>query len=107
MASSETNSQFPAALPDSWLQQIKAAVKESWVRIILTTVLGSSVIASLISFGGDYWLENRKAKSELTKKGREEVLEAYGNLGKQVEELQSDLASAVLTFDYAVRAAPL
>jgi hypothetical protein len=43
------------------------------------------------------------AKMELTKKGREEVLEAYGRLGKQVEVLQADLASAVLTFDYAVK----
>ena len=103
MASADTHSQLPATLPVGWLEEIKAAVKESWSKIILTTILGSSVIASLISFGGNYWLETSKANLELTKKGREEVLHAYGHLGKQVEELQSDLASAVLTFDYAIK----
>lgn len=103
MASAGTHSQLPATLPEGWLKEIKAAVKESWAKIILTTVFGSSVIASLVSFGGNYLLETEKANLELAKKGREEVLAAYGHLGKQVEELQYDLASAVLTFDYAVK----
>lgn len=103
MASADTHSQLPATLPDGWLEQIKAAVKESRGKIILTMVLGSSVIASLVSFAGSYWVETRKANLELTKKGREEALEAYGYLGKQVEVLQSDLASAVVTFEYAVK----
>lgn len=103
MASADIHSQLPATLPDGWLEQIKAAVKESRGKIILTMVLGSSVIASLVSFAGSYWVETRKANLELTKKGREEALEAYGYLGKQVEVLQSNLASAVVTFEYAVK----
>ena len=103
MASADIHSQLPTTLPASWLEEIKAVMKESRRRIVLTTILGSTVIASLVSFAGNYWLESRKANVELTKKGREEVLEAYGRLGKQVEVLQADLASAVLTFDYAVK----
>ena len=103
MTTADTDSQFPAKLPDSWIKEIKAAVKESGGKILLTTLLGSSVIASVVSFAGSYWLETRKADFELSKKGREERLEAYGHLGKQVEVLQADLASAVLTFEYAVK----
>jgi hypothetical protein len=103
MASSDPASQIPTTLPANWLEEIKAAVKQSWGKVVLTTILGSSVVGSLVSFGGNYWLESRKANWEMQKKGREEAVEAYGNLGKQVEELQADLASAVLTFEYAVK----
>ena len=102
MASPESHLPLPPTLPESWLEQIKKAVKESWVKIILTTILGSSVIASLISLAGDYWMETRKVKLEVAKQEHAETIAAYANLGKQVEEFQGDLESAVLTFEYAV-----
>lgn len=103
MGSAEPNLQLPAELPAGWLKEIKDAVKQSWARVLLTTVLGSSVIGSGVTFGGNYWIETTKAKREMIKKGHEEALEAYGNLGKKVEELETALGTAVLTFEYAVQ----
>ena len=100
MAASELS--LPATLPQSWLEQIKTAVKEGRGKVILMTILGSSVISALVSFGGDYLLETRKAKLEVAKKAHAEKVDAYANLGKQVEEFYSDLDSAVMTFEYAV-----
>jgi hypothetical protein len=94
--------QLPATLPDSWLDQIKAAAKQTWGRIVFTTVLSSSVVSAFVSFGGNYWLETRKADLDMKKQVRKDAVEAYGNLGKQIEDLRGDLESAVLTFEYAV-----
>ena len=102
MSPPDPSSQFPATLPESWLEQIKAAAKQSWWKVVLTTILGSSVVSAFVSFGGNYWLENRKADLEMKKQVRKETVDAYGNLGKQIEDLKGDLDSAVLTFEYAV-----
>ena len=77
-------------------------MREGFGRIILTTILSSSVIAALVSVGGNYWLETRKAKLDVAKKEHAEKVDAYANLGKQVQEFHSDLESAVLIFEYAV-----
>jgi len=102
MAVPESQIKLPPELPARWLDQIKNAVKEGRGKVILMTILGSSVISALVSIGGDYLLETRKAKLEVAKKEHAEKVDAYANLGKQVEEFHSDLDSAVMTFEYAV-----
>src|SRR6266404_1034463 len=103
MSISNPAPQLPVTLPDTWLDQIKAATKQNWGKIFLTTILSSSVIGSVVSFLGNYFLETRKANVEMMKRVQKEGVDAYGNLGTQVEELKAELEDAVVTFDFAVK----
>ena len=94
MSLSDSHLTLPATLPDPWLEEIKAAVKQSWGRLILTTVLGRSVIGSFVTFGGNYLLETKKANWEMEKKGHEEALQTtkrvFDELPQYLSESQSD-----------------
>src|SRR5437764_589933 len=51
---------LPERIPDVWLTDLKNAVKESRAKLILTTVLSSSLLTGVLSAAGNYYLDRRK-----------------------------------------------
>lgn len=64
-------------------------------------VLGSSVIAGVIGACATYYFDNRKIEAQNTQLREMEKREVYTSLGKDIQKFDSDLSSAVITFNYA------
>jgi hypothetical protein len=96
-------STLPPELPEAWLEQIKSATKGSWWKTALTTILGSSLIATSISFLGDNYRDRQNANREMKKQLQKETVDSYGKLGNEVQTFQAELNNAVITFRYALQ----
>lgn len=96
-------STLPTQVPPELLDAIKSAVGQKWWQTVLTTVLGSSIIAGGISFCGDNYRDKRNANREAQKSLQKETIDSYGELGKKIQEFQSSLNSATAVFKFALK----
>src|SRR5437588_7657737 len=72
---------LPDRIPDAWLTDLKNAVRESRTKLILTTVLSSSLLTGVLSTVGNYYLDQRNgvraAALALKKAGVQKKLGTY------------------------------
>lgn len=85
---------LPAKLPDAWLKDIKDSVRESKKRLIITTILGSSLLSGLLGVVGNYFLEGHKLDLQFKKLRVERKLESYSQLAKDIQALEAKIIVA-------------
>src|SRR5215210_413012 len=65
---------LPERIPDAWVRDLKNAVKENRTKLIITTVLSSSLLTSVLTTVGKYYLDKRqeiaRAEREIEMEGR-------------------------------------
>src|ERR1700738_996257 len=91
-------SRLPPKLPEEWLRQIQQASKAEakklfWITII-GTILGSSVIASLIGVAASFGVENYKARIEIRKERVQETQKPFKTLADSLRRLHNELGNA-------------
>lgn len=92
---------LPEQMPTSWVDQIKKAIKPSKVGM----VLGSSVIAALVSFGANYAMEIRKARVELAKMHAIDARQSLQTLANHLVTLDLRLDNLATTSELLQRSA--
>jgi hypothetical protein len=114
--------QLPREIPSSWITEIskaiEAALKKEKPMIIITTILGSSVLGSLLGIAGNYWLVPRQAyyatksasdvklaelRLQNSNKDLEERRKAYEDLDKELGKTANILRTYLSTCDQAAR----
>ena len=99
-------SSLPGQLPPEWLTQIKEAVKGSRLALILTTILGSSVISGILTAGLDYWiLEPRRLQLSSQQRLQDARIDAHTKLAEQLHGFNQALNNSVLTCKIALEQA--
>jgi len=88
---------LPPGLPPSWLEQIRKAVLPSTSITLVSTLLGSSVIAALVGLGVNYLSEARKANVELAKTQAFERRESLRTLSNHLLALNRELDNLIAT----------
>lgn len=89
-------------MPESWLKDLKKAVQEGKAKLIITTILSSSLLTGIVSTGASFYLESRKSNLAIKTTLAKNKLESYSLLSKDIGKFESDLDSALLTFKYAL-----
>jgi hypothetical protein len=90
---------LPPNLPPDWLADIKKAVRPS----ILLALLGSSVVASLITVVGGIYQQRTQFKIETERARSAEYREAYKTLYGRVRNLQAEMDNLTGTADVLLR----
>lgn len=89
---------LPDKIPEGWLNDLKNAVKESKTKLIVTTILGSSLLTGFLGSIGNYFIENHKSTLEWNRVVAKSTLDTYTLLGNDIQDLESKVISArVLT----------
>lgn len=95
---------LPSKLPPDWLTQIKEAVKGGKTRLVIGTILGSSVISALVTSGLDYWLlEPRRLQLTSQQRLKDDQIDAHKRLAEQLNVFNKALDDAVLTSKIALQ----
>ena len=89
--------QTPQQLPAEWLEQIKEASRSGAKSTAWALILGSSVLAALISAGANFWLESRRANVELEKGRIAQVQQSLKNLNEGIGKLDQALDLLIAT----------
>src|ERR1700719_4918906 len=84
---------LPENLPPSWLEQIRKAVAPKTSMVVLSTLLGSSVIAALVGFGSSYVMQTRNANTELEKTRVAERRQSLQTLSNHLSVLNVELGN--------------
>jgi|GEM_PF-5571295 len=79
---------LPEKLPEGWLSDLKNAIKESRKKLILTTILSSSLLTGIISTVAGYYLETKKAALELRKHDAAQKIELYDTLNNDINDFK-------------------
>lgn len=82
---------LPEALPTRWLDDIKRAISESRKALIISTILGSSLLTGLLTTLANYSLEGRKTILQLEMEDGKDSLHQF-----------NDLRNAIYDFKYAL-----
>jgi hypothetical protein len=98
---------LPAQIPDSWINEIRNTIKEKRTAVILTTILGSSLLAGLASIGGNYLIEYRKASLLIKGKLAGDRYDNYSDLYKKIGFLERALKGTEQTIRQAAKSADL
>jgi hypothetical protein len=94
--------ELPDAIPQAWLESIKKALKPSGTVLAVTTILSSSVMSAVLTFTLNYYQQKRTDERQAKLIIQTEKRGYYLTLDKDVQKFESDLASAVTTFRYAL-----
>jgi hypothetical protein len=96
---------LPDRIPDAWLTDLKNAVRESRAKLIVTTVLSSSLLTGVLSTVGNYYIDSKKAVSsaalELKKDRAKEKLRLYDSLSGKLNDFKQALHLSLLIFNDA------
>lgn len=91
---------LPEEMPEGWVKAIKAAVKESKSKLIITTVLGSSLLTSLVTTTLNYYVMNpAEVSRQLRKEQAAAKIKSYETLRGVVERFHKEADTAAATFD--------
>lgn len=89
---------LPDAIPSRWLDDIRNAVKESRKKLIITTVLSSSLLTGVIATLTSYSLENKKTALQLEMEDAKDTLHQYNVLRDDVSDLKYQLVLSASVF---------
>lgn len=95
-------SNLPDEMPQKWKDAIKSAAAPKWWVTVITTILGSSLIAGGISFCGDNYRDKQNANREAKKELQKETIASYGDLGKKIQDFQTSIQTAIVVFQRSV-----
>lgn len=93
---------LPAEIPKEWVSSLKEALKQDKKSIILTAILSSSLLSAIVTSTTNYILESKKADLQQKQQLLVEKRGSYTVLGKDFQKFDSDLSSAIGTFNYAI-----
>lgn len=94
--------ELPPKLPDPWLAQIRDAVRQDSRKTLLLTVLGSSVVAALITGGLNWGLEWYKTRTSANVEKYKACLDIQKENLREKRAIYTKLAEKYMHFKVAV-----
>jgi hypothetical protein len=95
---------LPSELPPGWLTQIEKTVKGGKAMLLITTILGSSLISAAVTAGLDYYILGPR-RLQLTSQHRlkDDQIDAHQKLAEQLNVFNKSLDDAVVTCRLALK----
>src|SRR5215212_265582 len=95
---------LPASIPEEWLNQLKSALKESRKKLIITTVLSSSLLTGALTGITNYYLESRKSTLQVKADETKKKLQMYDSLNDEIGQLNLSVNTALVVLKSATSA---
>lgn len=85
---------LPDQMPEKWLTQIKEKLRDSAGKIILTAILGSSLLSTVFTSFANWYIENHKSQLVVKLDQVKEKLNTYKLLAESIAELEKNARSS-------------
>lgn len=103
-----TDNNLPEKLPEPWLNQLREAVKQDTKKVLWLTLLGSSVVASVVTAGANFVLELIKQSNsaqvkryevclDMKKEDLKELRVVYSAVADKFREFETDFSDCIAT----------
>lgn len=104
---------LPEKLPEAWLNQLKDALKQDTRKLLFLTLLGSSVVAAIVTAGANYVLEVKKLNNaaqvekykiclDLRREDLKESRAAYSTIAEKFRQFEADFSDCLATCQEAL-----
>lgn len=90
--------ELPDTIPSRWLDDIKRAISESRKKLIITTILSSSLLTGVVTTLANYFLEGRKTYLQLEFEDAKDTLHLYNDLRKEINDFKYELNVSASVF---------